>query len=130
MPTEPPAGVPWLVWLILFMAFGPPALVSKTAAKFPSVLGATARWYQARQPKKNEIVTAANLHEVVEQLVDKKVNKIRKEVELLADYLAYDASWHRRADIHAGEAGFEFPPPPHLTLDDWLKDRDREYPKI
>lgn len=128
MPLEPPAGVPWLVWIFLFIAFGPPALVSKTAAKFPSILGATARWWQGRRPKQSDVVTAANLHEIVDQMVDNRVSKIRKEVDLMASYLAYDAAWHRRAGIHAGEVGFEFPPPSHLTLAEWAAQNGYDYP--
>lgn len=44
-----PAGVPWLVWIILVVLFGPPALASKAAARIPGVLGFTGRWWQARR---------------------------------------------------------------------------------
>ena len=49
MSWEAPAGVPWLVWLAIMLIFGPPALGSKIAARIPGVLGAGARWWQARK---------------------------------------------------------------------------------
>lgn len=50
MSPEAPAGVPPLVWLLIFMAVGPPALLSKTAARAPGVLGSAARWWHNREP--------------------------------------------------------------------------------
>ncbi|WP_367582274.1 hypothetical protein [Tsukamurella tyrosinosolvens] len=49
MSWDAPAGVPWLVWLVILLIFGPPALGSKIAARIPGVLGATGRWWQARK---------------------------------------------------------------------------------
>lgn len=44
-----PPEVPWLIWLLLFVFFGPIALGSKVAARWPGVLGAYGRWRQARR---------------------------------------------------------------------------------
>ena len=124
----PPLDMPWLAWLLLFVTFGPPAIVSKTAAKAPSFLGAIARWYQSRKPGVAEVVTAANLNEVVEKMVEKKIGKVMQEVDLLAGYLAYDASWHRVVEIHAGKEGWQFPHPVHKTYTDWLNEQGISYP--
>ncbi|BBZ65837.1 hypothetical protein MINS_12660 [Mycolicibacterium insubricum] len=44
-----PPEIPWLIWLLLFVFFGPIALGSKVAARWPGVLGAYGRWRQARR---------------------------------------------------------------------------------
>ena len=49
MSWEPPAGVPWLVWILIVLLFGPPALGSRVTAKIPGILGAGARWWQDRK---------------------------------------------------------------------------------
>lgn len=39
-----------VVALIIVLLVGPPALLSKSAAHLPGVLGATGRWWQRREP--------------------------------------------------------------------------------
>ncbi len=48
--NHPPAGVSPLVWLLIFLAIGPPMLMSKAGARLPGFLGAVGRWWQAREP--------------------------------------------------------------------------------
>ncbi len=44
-----PYDLPWLVWLLLFVLFGPWALSSKLAAKIPGILGMFGRWRQEQR---------------------------------------------------------------------------------
>ena len=46
----PGVDIPWLVWVFLFIFFGPYALASKLGAKFPGALGWVGRWWQGRDP--------------------------------------------------------------------------------
>ncbi|MUL47623.1 hypothetical protein FZI85_25255 [Mycobacterium sp. CBMA293] len=48
MTLTPPEGVPPLLWLVVFLLVGPPALMSKVGAKLPWVFGAAGRWWQGR----------------------------------------------------------------------------------
>ena len=53
MPIDPnsvPAGVHPLVWLLIFLAIGPPMLLSKAGAKLPGFLGALGRGWPNREP--------------------------------------------------------------------------------
>lgn len=50
-PSNPPAGVPPLVWVLIFLIGGPGvfgALCTKAAATLPGIFGAVGRWWQAR----------------------------------------------------------------------------------
>ncbi|AYD82143.1 hypothetical protein KNU13_gp56 [Gordonia phage Turuncu] len=123
----------WLT-LLVFVLFGSPALFSKGMAKVPGFLGAGARWWQRRSEGNSSaarVVTAANLDRIIDERVSEKVGHIEKEVEELredvdmySEYLTYDAGWHRNINIFAAQAGFDFPPPPHMTFTQW-RDRKR-----
>lgn len=47
----PDVDIPWLVWVFLFVLFGPYALASKLGARLPGILGAVGRWWQGRDPE-------------------------------------------------------------------------------
>ena len=49
MTPEAPNGMHPLVWLVIFLLVGPPALLSAWASKIPGVLGATSRRWRNRQ---------------------------------------------------------------------------------
>ena len=49
MNQDAPHGVPPLLWLVLFLLVGPPALMSKGGAKLPGVLGWVGRTWQERK---------------------------------------------------------------------------------
>lgn len=49
LPTEPIAGIHPLLWLIILLVLGPPAILSKTAADKFGLLGALARHVRNRQ---------------------------------------------------------------------------------
>lgn len=90
MSWEAPAGVPWLVWLVIMLIFGPPALGSKLAARIPGVLGATGRWWQAReiaQVSQDELGRiSAELHELRADY-DRVVPDLRERVNKLEEAL-------------------------------------------
>lgn len=50
MTIEAPTGVHPIVWLIVFLLVGPPALLSTWAGRLPGVLGAASRWWRRREP--------------------------------------------------------------------------------
>lgn len=118
----------WLT-LLVFILFGAPAVFSKTAAKLPWFFGALGKWWQNRSANNSttsRIVTQANLSKIIDDRVEEKVGHLREEVEQLrkevddqGGYLVYDASWHRRQSIFAAQQGYEFSPPPHMTLEQW-----------
>ncbi len=49
MNQDAPHGIPPLLWLVLFLLVGPPALMSKAGAKLPGLLGWVGRKWQARK---------------------------------------------------------------------------------
>lgn len=51
-PNSPPAGIPPLLWLLIFLLGGQAAfaaLVSSVAARLPGVFGALGRWWRSRE---------------------------------------------------------------------------------
>lgn len=122
----------WLMVLFFFIVLLMPYILGEKAAKVP-VLGWAARKFQRflREGRRNtNVVTIEELREFVDERVDDKIKIIKEEAELFADYIAYNASWHRRFDIVAARHGWEIPPPKHMSLEEWLIARDRELPPL
>lgn len=121
----------WVMIGFFFLVLFLPYLLGEKTAKVP-VIGWIARKFQAalsrNQASSSSPLTIADLHDFVGEVVDERVCKIREEVEILADYVAYDARWHRRFDIQAGHEGFVPNPPEHMTLTEWLKKEGRNMP--
>lgn len=92
---DAPAGIPWLVWLMFVMFFGPPALASKAAARIPGVLGATGRWWQARK-------VAAVSHDRL-QRVQADLEALRADYEQLRKDHARDKAELRADNRELGE---------------------------
>lgn len=138
-PHDPPAGIHPLIWLAIVLIFGPPAVISQTAAKLPSILGATARWWQRRQQaaadksarqdcspsyqvSQQEIVRMredyGRLREDYDQLIERMD---RLEVELTDEKRrswAAIAYIRRLIDSHSRHApGIDIPPPPEVLRD-------------
>lgn len=90
MSWEAPAGVPWLVWLVIMLLVGPPSLASKAMARIPGVLGATGRWWQARriaQVSQDELGRiSTELHELRADY-DRVVPDLRERVNKLEEAL-------------------------------------------
>lgn len=67
-PSSPPAGIPPLVWLFIFLIGGPTGaalIMSKTAARLPGIFGALGRWWQSREPRLSDQVTRAEIERLV-----------------------------------------------------------------
>ncbi|MCF8609454.1 hypothetical protein L5G28_04670 [Gordonia sp. HY285] len=83
-----PDGLPsWLV-LVLFLLFGSPALCSKSAAKLPSVLGAGARWWQARQPDNQVEARRSSSYEKQEAeiaRISRQYDRVNEDFEELSE---------------------------------------------
>lgn len=126
---EPAGGIHPMVWLILFLFFGPPALLSKGAAKLPSFLGAAARWWQAREPRSEsyrisqaEIVRIrTDYQRILEDYqsmakrmdtVEEELTKEKRRSWAAVGYIRQLIDFVRR---HAPEA--DIPDPPELLRD-------------
>lgn len=121
----------WLMVGFFFLVLLLPYLLGEKTAKMP-IIGWAARKFQAalrkNQTTRGTPLTVDDLHNFVGEVVDERVGKIKEEVEVLADYIAYDATWHRRFDIQAGEKGWVPDPPKHMTLTEWLDQEGRSLP--
>ena len=141
-PNDPPAGIHPLLWLALFLIFGPPAVVSRTAAKFPSVLGSTARWWQRRQDAaiekaeeehdpENSPSYQVSQREIARMRTDyrrlrRDYDELIKRMDRMEQELTDEKrrSWaaisyiRRLIDSHSRHApGVEIPPPPEVLRD-------------
>lgn len=129
MTAEAPAGIPPLVWLVIFLLVGPPALLSKTAARAPGILGAAARWWHNREPatasyrvSQAEIKRLEELYKGLHDYFEELTKRFdRVEAELTAEKrLRWDAIGYIRVLIdHARQhaPGVEIPPPPERLRD-------------
>lgn len=59
MSPDAPAGIHPLVWLAIFLLLGPPALLSKTAAKLPWIFGWAGRRWRDREKRQKPEAPAA-----------------------------------------------------------------------
>lgn len=132
MPPLPALDNQWLMVLLFFIVLLMPYILGEKVAKVP-VLGWAAKKFQKfiREGRsEGSVITVEELRNFVDERVDDKVGVIKEEAELFADYIAYNASWHRRFDIVAARHGWEIPPPAHMTMEEWLKERGRELPPL
>lgn len=128
-PTTPPPGIPPLVWLVVFLLIGPPALMSKAGAKLPGILGAAGRWWQNRTPTATSYrVSQEELKRVVDNYARLRADydeilawKTTMETQLTTAnrrFWAAVAYIRRLIDAlgrHAPDA--EMPPPPEMLRD-------------
>ena len=122
----------WLMVGLFLLVLLLPYILGEKVAKVP-VLGWAAKKFQnflRTGKQEGTAVTLEELREFVDERVDQKTKGIVSEAELMADYIAYSAAWHRRFDITAAENGWEIPPPPHQTLGEWVEDRGLEFPPL
>ncbi|MGZ9829844.1 hypothetical protein ACXYTP_23305 [Tsukamurella ocularis] len=129
MTADAPAGIPPLVWLVIFLLVGPPALLSKTAARAPGILGAAARWWHNREPatasyrvSQAEIKRLTEMYEAVHEDYDELAKRLdRIEAELTTEKrLRWDAIGYIRVLIdHARRhaPGVAVPDPPERLRD-------------
>lgn len=129
MTADAPAGIPPLVWLVIFLLVGPPALLSKTAARAPGILGAAARWWHNREPatasyrvSQSEIKRLEEMYEAVHEDYEELTARLdRLEAELTAEKrLRWDAIGYIRVliDSHRRHApDVPIPEPPERLRD-------------
>lgn len=134
--THVPGG--WFGMAVAILLVGPPTLLSKWAAGIPGFVGSAARRWQYREigAVDREMDLTKSIDEAVEQRIAMKlkefeqfkadVRSLRDELDavkldrdLAYDYIAFDAAWHRGMNIHAGEQGWVFPPPPYMTFSEF-----------
>lgn len=86
-----------------------------------------ARRAEARRREDNEVIEdlRRRLEYFVDQVKELKAHADEKAgaYELKDDYLTYDAEWHATNEIHAAEQGYEFPPPKHMTFNEFRRRR-------
>lgn len=127
--SQVPGG--WWGALAVFALIGPASLLSKWAGGIPGMFGKVfGRW---RNRDLNAVDREVELSTRIEEAVERRVALRLKEFGELKDYveelrrdlddakrdrdlayefIAFDAAWHRTANIHASEQGWVFPPPP------------------
>ncbi|MGB7234591.1 MAG: hypothetical protein WBD41_01290 [Rhodococcus sp. (in: high G+C Gram-positive bacteria)] len=86
---------------------------------------------QARKREEDNQVIA-DLNRRVEYFVGqvhdmKRAAEVKQGVqEIKDDYLTYDAEWHARNELHAAEHGYQFPPPKHMTFNEFRRAASEE----
>lgn len=76
-------------------------------------LGAISRWLKRKQ----ERTAQAELSEL---------RALRETVAHQHEYIVHETARNRSLEIWAANAGYEIPPPEHLTLTEWLRRREEE----
>lgn len=89
-PNSPPAGIPPLLWLLIFLLGGQAAfaaLVSSVAARLPGVFGALGRWWRSRER-----------HSAADAVSRAEIDRVVRDYQRLAQAHEEDHE-HWRADI-------------------------------
>lgn len=89
-PNNPPAGIPPLLWLLIFLLGGQAAfaaLVSSVAARLPGVFGALGRWWHSRER-----------HSAADAVSRAEIDRVVQDYQRLAQAREEDHE-HWRADI-------------------------------
>lgn len=84
--TEPIAGVPPLVMLLLLLIFGPPAILSKAAADKFGSLGALARWVRRRRLQslendRDQLVVRFATEDIAYAALEKRLSRISQQMD-------------------------------------------------
>lgn len=89
-PNNPPAGIPPLLWLLIFLLGGQAAfaaLVSSVGARLPGVFGALGRWWRSRER-----------HSAADAVSRAEIDRVVQDYQRLAQAREEDHE-HWRADI-------------------------------
>lgn len=105
------------------------AQASETGAKLLGPLGKrwreqgdrAARRASVRRSEENAVIV--DLKAQVEHFVA-RVKALEKNSSQTNEYLVYDAEWHATNEIHAKEHGYNFPPPEHMTYNEFRERAD------
>lgn len=143
MQNLPDFGVdtPWAFLALLVTAiFGTPAILSaKMADKF-GLLGVVARWWQRRKKAALDEAEALRqrhvddlMHEIrrVDQARKDDARRLEGEIEQLRasdrqkhEYIVWITSVMRGIEVWAADRGLTLPPPPFMTLTEWLAKKE------
>lgn len=82
MTPQAPLGIHPVIWLIVFLLVGPPALLSKTAAKVPGIAGAAGRWWQGREPA----AASYRVSQAEIERLQQDYNRLRSDYEKLVTH--------------------------------------------
>lgn len=129
-----PSGI---IAVVLVLIFGPPAILSETAAKRLGGLGVLARWWKERKRRAVEVDRAARASEIedlrrevarlserLDRLRDEVVATQRSEADQHA-YIVFVTGQWRKLEVWAAEGGHNLP----LVLPsyaEWLAKRRRQ----
>lgn len=127
MTINAPTGVPPIVWLIIFLLVGPPALLSTWAAKLPGVLGAASRWWRREPSAASYHVSQSEIKRLVQdyQRIRDDYDSLGERMDRLEDELTDEKrrSWAALGyiriliDSHQRNAPTAQIPPPPKALD-------------
>lgn len=87
-PSNPPLGIPPLIWLLIFLIGGPSTIalgLTKTAAKLPGIFGAMGRWWQGRDPQS-----------MAARVDDAEIERLYRRYKQLADDAEHDRQMAER----------------------------------
>ena len=134
-----PEGTP--VWIAAGIVItGAFLSLSEQAAKLSGPLGAAARWWNERQVR--EVKSQKTLDREINDLVDKRVERVRQEmraslkhleaqIEKLREteslqhaYIVWITSHLRRIEVWAADRGLELPPPPFMTFTEFVAEQE------
>lgn len=80
---------------------------------------------EQRRAEENQVITdlKSRLEYFVGQVQDMKraAEKKQASAEVKDDYLTYDAEWHAENERYAAERGYVFPPPEHMTFNEFRR---------
>lgn len=99
--TQPIAGVPPLVWLLIMLVFGPPAILSKAAADNFGSLGALARWVRSRRLRslesdRDELVARFGIEDVAYAALETRLQRLSDQFKEQAQQLTDQGESHRK----------------------------------
>lgn len=133
---QSPGG--WVL-LFLFLVFGPPAILSKSAGEKLAGLGIPARRFQAWRVRRAAEKESAEEVAAFEKFRDmeREIEWLTKQVSRLDDllgrvqeledaqhgYIQYAQRRMASLELWASSEGIELPPPPFQNFEAWKQDR-------
>lgn len=109
-------------------------VLAESSDTWAKVLGPLGRRWRSRAVRDierrkhaHDVQVARTAHqEAIAEDLQRQIDYLNPRIELLYaevaslhDYLAVDAGWHARAEVHLATLGVDVPPPPHQTYREW-----------